>query len=112
MTARPAIQLSALTVQYGNFTAIKELTLELNQGVIGLLGPNGAGKSSLLRVLATAQQPSSGQIHGCGLDFLSPQSLRAARRLIGYLPQDPGFYPHFTVAEFLHHFALLNEIAD
>ncbi len=109
MTAVPNLECSDLTVRYGSLTALHEISLTLGAGVIGLLGPNGAGKSTMLRVLATAQRPSSGRVTGCGVDFLGPP--RPARRLLGYLPQDPGSYPHFKVRDYLNHFALLKEIA-
>jgi ABC-type multidrug transport system ATPase subunit len=79
-------------------------------GVFGLLGPNGAGKTSLLRTLATVIPPSSGRIRLLGLDPGEYRQRREIRRRLGYLPQQLGFYPRFTVVEFVEYFALLKEM--
>jgi ABC-type multidrug transport system ATPase subunit len=78
--------------------------------VFGLLGPNGAGKTSLLRMMATAIQPTSGRLRLLGRDPGSYGPRREIRRRLGYLPQNPGYYPGFTVTEFVEYFALLKEI--
>jgi ABC-2 type transport system ATP-binding protein len=96
-----------LTVSYrGGVRALAKVSLDVPQGsIVGLLGPNGAGKSTLLRVLATLQRPDEGAVTICGVDALRDAS--AARRHVGYLPQDFGFPPALTPAELLDHFALL-----
>jgi ABC-type multidrug transport system ATPase subunit len=78
--------------------------------VFGLLGPNGAGKTSLLRMLATVIQPSSGTLRLLGRDPGSYGPRREIRRRLGYLPQNLGYYPGFTVAEFVEYFALLKDM--
>jgi ABC-type multidrug transport system ATPase subunit len=78
--------------------------------VFGLLGPNGAGKTSLLRMLATVIPPSSGSLRLLGRDPGSYGPRREIRRRLGYLPQNLGYYPSFTVAEFVEYFALLKEM--
>lgn len=85
--------------------AINDVSLDIPYGLFGLLGPNGAGKSSLMRTLATLQEPDSGSIHFNGLNVLiEKQSLR---RQLGYLPQDFGLYPKISAEALLYHFAIL-----
>jgi ABC-2 type transport system ATP-binding protein len=89
---------------------LKGIDLELGPGVFGLLGPNGAGKTTLLRTLATVLEPAGGSIHLLGRDLSVRQERRELRRRLGYLPQTLGYYPDFTVAEFVEYFALLKEV--
>jgi ABC-2 type transport system ATP-binding protein len=84
--------------------------MELGTGVFGLLGPNGAGKTSLLRMLATVLPPSSGEIALLGRDPRAAAARRDVRRRLGYPPQNLGYYPSFTVVEFIEYFALLKEM--
>jgi ABC-type Fe3+/spermidine/putrescine transport system ATPase subunit len=79
-------------------------------GVFGLLGPNGAGKTTLLRCLATAMDADGGRLRLLGYDPSDHAERRAFRRRLGYLPQHFGYYPNFTVWEFVEYFALLKEI--
>ena len=95
---------------FGKNKAVDGVSLELGTGVFGLLGPNGAGKTSLLRMLATVLPPSSGQIALLGRDPRRPAARREIRRRLGYLPQNLGYYPAFTVVEFVEYFALLKEM--
>ena len=100
------LSIKQLNKTYDNgVKAINNVTLEIGHGMFGLLGPNGAGKSSLMRTIATLQDPDSGSIHFDGLDVLAqPQALR---RQLGYLPQDFGVYPKVTAEVLLNHFAVL-----
>lgn len=83
--------------------ALQDFTLALGPGVLGLLGPNGAGKSTLMRILATITQPSAGRVTWNGADITRrPDELR---RVLGYLPQDFGVYPHLNAVEFLEYLA-------
>jgi ABC-2 type transport system ATP-binding protein len=109
---RPAtvVHVDSVNVSYGSRRAIRDVTFSLGPGVTGLLGPNGAGKTTLLRTIATAQAPDSGQILVEGIDATRSADHRAVRRRLGYLPQSPGYYPRFTVAEFVRHIAILKEI--
>jgi ABC-type multidrug transport system ATPase subunit len=100
----------SLTRRYGRATAVAGVDLRVGTGVFGLLGPNGAGKTSLLRLLATAVPPSSGQVRLLGLDPTIAGQRREIRRRLGYLPQTLGYYPNFTVFEFVEYFALLKEV--
>ena len=78
--------------------------------MLGLLGPNGAGKTTLLRMTATVVPPSSGRMRLLGRDPGSYAQRREIRRRLGYLPQNLGYYPAFTVVEFIEYFALLKEM--
>ncbi|MEV0808175.1 ATP-binding cassette domain-containing protein [Micromonospora sp. NPDC050200] len=80
------------------------------RGVFGLLGPNGAGKTSLLRMMATVIPPSSGHMRLLGRDPGDYGQRKQIRRRLGYLPQNLGYYPGFTVVEFVEYFALLKEM--
>jgi ABC-type multidrug transport system ATPase subunit len=85
--------------------ALNGVTLEIPNGMFGLLGPNGAGKSSLMRTIATLQDPDSGSIHFHGQDVLKDKE--GLRRQLGYLPQDFGVYPKVSAEKLLNHFAVL-----
>jgi ABC-2 type transport system ATP-binding protein len=104
------IEITGLTRRFGRATAVAGVDLQAGPGVFGLLGPNGAGKTSLLRVLATAVPPTSGTLRLLGRDPGSYGPRREIRRRLGYLPQILGYYPGFTVAEFVEYFALLKEM--
>ena len=78
--------------------------------MFGLLGPNGAGKTTLLRMMATVIPPTSGRLRLLGRDPGQYGPRREIRRRLGYLPQNLGYYPGFTVAEFVEYFALLKEM--
>jgi ABC-type multidrug transport system ATPase subunit len=100
------LSIKQLNKTYDNgVKAINNVTLDIPPGMFGLLGPNGAGKSSLMRTIATLQDPDSGTIHFDGLDVLTqPEALR---RQLGYLPQDFGVYPKVSAEVLLNHFAVL-----
>jgi ABC-2 type transport system ATP-binding protein len=104
------IELSGITRKFGRNTAVDGVSLEVGPGVCGLLGPNGAGKTSLLRMLATILPPSSGTLRLLDRDPGRPATRREIRRRLGYLPQNLGYYPSFTVVEFVEYFALLKEM--
>src|SRR5689334_24912514 len=104
------VEITGLTRRFGQNMAVAGVDLRAGPGVFGLLGPNGAGKTSLLRMLATAIRPTSGRLRLLGRDPGSYGPRREIRRRLGYLPQNLGYYPGFTVAEFVEYFALLKEI--
>jgi ABC-type multidrug transport system ATPase subunit len=104
------VEITGLTRRFGSVTAVAGVDLRTGPGVFGLLGPNGAGKTSLLRMMATAVPPSSGRLRLLGRDPGRYGPCREIRRRLGYLPQNPGFYPGFTVTEFVEYFALLKEV--
>jgi ABC-type multidrug transport system ATPase subunit len=90
--------------------ATNNVSLEIPNGLFGLLGPNGAGKSSLMRTIATLQEPDSGSIHFNSLDVL--KNKEELRRQLGYLPQDFGVYPKVSAEDLLNHFAVLKGITN
>ena len=104
------VEIADLTRRFGRTQAVAGVSLQAGPGVFGLLGPNGAGKTSLLRMLATVIQPSSGTLRLLGRDPGSYGPRREIRRRLGYLPQNLGYYPGFTVAEFVEYFALLKDM--
>jgi ABC-type multidrug transport system ATPase subunit len=90
--------------------AINNISLRVGKGMFGLLGPNGAGKSSLMRTIATLQNPDSGSITFDGINVLQqPQELR---KRLGYLPQEFGVYPKISAETLLDHLATLKGITN
>ncbi len=104
------VYITDLTRRFGRTQAVAGVTLQAGAGVFGLLGPNGAGKTSLLRMMATVLPPTSGRLRLLGRDPGSYGPRREIRRRLGYLPQNLGYYPGFTVAEFVEYFALLKDM--
>ena len=104
------VEITGLSRRFGRTLAVAGVDLHSGPGVFGLLGPNGAGKTSLLRVMATAIRPTSGTLRLLGRDPGSYGPRREIRQRLGYLPQSLGYYPGFTVAEFVEYFALLKEV--
>lgn len=84
---------------------LRDLSLQINTGVLGLLGPNGAGKSTLMRILSTITQPTAGKVSWNGTDIAKDPN--AVRGILGYLPQDFGVYPHLNAVEFLEYLAAI-----
>ncbi|WP_377267701.1 ABC transporter ATP-binding protein [Peterkaempfera sp. SMS 1(5)a] len=104
------IEITDLTRRFGRTRAVDGVNLRTDTGVFGLLGPNGAGKTSLLRMLATVVPPSSGSMRLLERDPSEHRPRREIRRRLGYLPQNLGYYPGFTVVDFVEYFALLKEM--
>ncbi len=92
-----------LTKQFQNKIAVDRVSLRLHNGVFGLLGTNGAGKTTLMRMLCGILQPTSGTITFDGMDVRE----EGYRAILGYLPQDFGYYPEFTAMDFLLYMAAL-----
>lgn len=91
----------------GNY-GVRDVSLQVNGGVLGLLGPNGAGKSTLMQMIATVTKPTVGRIFFRDTDAVAkPDDLR---RRLGYLPQDFGVYENLTAHEFLSYFAALKGV--
>jgi len=105
------LKISNLSKTYPNgVKALNNINLTIEPGMFGLLGPNGAGKSSLMRTISTLQEPDSGSIHLGDLDVIKQK--HELRKVLGYLPQDFGFYPKVTALDMLNHFALLKGISN
>ena len=100
-----ALILDGLTKTFSSFPAVNNLSYTMDTGVYGLLGVNGAGKTTLMRMLCTLLTPTSGTITWDGQDIFSLGS--AYRNLLGYLPQDFGYYPDFSVQDYLLYIASL-----
>ncbi|MCE9633637.1 MAG: ABC transporter ATP-binding protein [Methylophilales bacterium] len=94
------IEASELTRTYGNNTVVRDVSFSLNKGeVLGFLGPNGAGKSTTMKMLTGNLAPTAGSVNICGIDII--ENPKAAKALIGYLPEQPPLYKELTVDEML-----------
>ncbi|MEU0002777.1 ABC transporter ATP-binding protein [Streptomyces sp. NPDC006314] len=102
--------MTGLRVRHRRTLALDSVDLSLGTGVHGLLGPNGAGKTSLIRVLATVARPDAGRVEMLGADIADHRGRAEVRRRLGYLPQEFGYYPGFTVREFVAYVAWLKEL--
>lgn len=105
------LDINNLSKTYSNgVQALKNVTLNIPQGMFGLLGPNGAGKSSLMRTLATLQQADSGSVMLDDIDVLNDKA--QVRQILGYLPQEFGVYPKISSYNMLNHIASLKGISS
>ena len=95
-----------ITKQYKNKIAVDRMSFALTKGVTGLLGANGAGKTTLMRMMSGILNPTSGSVTADGI----PVQTEEYRALLGYLPQDFGYYPEFTAREFVQYIAALKGI--
>lgn len=103
------LTIKGLTKTYPNgVQALKNINLEIKNGLFGLLGPNGAGKSSLMRTIATLQNADSGNIFLDDLNVLEDKE--EVKKILGYLPQEFGVYPNISAQELLNHLALLKGV--
>ena len=104
MPSPPAIDIRDLRVDYGDFVAVNDLTLQVPAGeVFGLVGPNGAGKTSTFRVLTTLMEPTYGEVRLAGIDIA--EEPEAARRVLGYMPDLAPVSSDLKLWEFLDLFA-------
>lgn len=99
------LRVNSAAKRYKDKAAVDGLSLTLHEGIYGLLGPNGSGKTTLLRMLCTVLRPTEGSItlDGEDINVLG----ESYRDLLGYLPQDFGYYPNFSGWDFLMYFAAL-----
>ncbi len=106
-----SLSIQGISKTYPNgVRALRGINLEIPTGMFGLLGPNGAGKSSLMRTLATLQDPDAGAISFHGLDILKDKT--ALRRQLGYLPQEFDVYPKTSAEDLLDYLAELKGVSD
>src|SRR6201996_2153187 len=106
-----ALTVTGLSKTYPNgVRALKDVSLTIGNNMFGLLGPNGAGKSSLMRTIATLQEPDSGSIMLDGIDVLKQKN--AVRQTLGYLPQEFGVYPKMSALDMLSHLAVMKGIIN
>ncbi|HEX2922796.1 MAG TPA: ABC transporter ATP-binding protein [Chloroflexota bacterium] len=104
-----AIETVDLTKKYGELTAVNKLNLSISEGeIFGLLGPNGAGKTTTILMLLGLTEPTSGKARVCGHD--STREPLAVKRMVGYLPDNVGFYEDLTAVENMLYTADLNQI--
>lgn len=101
--------IKGVSKRYGTFSVLENIDLEFSYGVYGLLAANGAGKTTLMKMLATLSHPNEGEIMWEGSDIYHLGA--TYRDLIGYLPQDIGFYPNMSPKQYLAYFAALKGIA-
>lgn len=100
------LRIDRVTKNYGSKIACDRLSMTLGRGVYGLLGANGAGKTTLMRMMCGILEPTSGTISYDGIDV----SREEYRDILGYLPQDFGYYPEFTARDFMMYIAALKGI--
>ncbi|MGO9616950.1 MAG: ATP-binding cassette domain-containing protein, partial [Bryobacteraceae bacterium] len=106
-----ALTITGLSKTYPNgVKALKNLSLSIGNLMFGLLGPNGAGKSSLMRTVATLQDPDSGSIDLDGLNVLTQKD--EVRKILGYLPQEFGVYPKLSAYDMLQHLAVMKGVIN
>lgn len=105
------LSINNLSLTYKNgFQAIKDISLEIKNGMFGLLGPNGAGKSSLMKTIVGLQKPTSGTLLFNGVDIAgNPDYIK---KHLGFLPQDFGVYPKVSAYDLLEHIAVLKGVTD
>lgn len=97
-----------LTKEFGSFRAVDRVSFTMTNGVYGLLGVNGAGKTTLMRMLTTLIKPTDGEILWDGQDVFKMDG--QYRKLLGYLPQDFGYYPDFSIYDYLMYIASIKGI--
>lgn len=100
------LSVDRITKQYKNIIAVDRVTFNLTEGVTGLLGENGAGKTTLMRMMTGILNPTNGEITADGIPVQSEEY----RAMLGYLPQDFGYYPEFSAREFVQYIAALKGI--
>lgn len=97
------LMISNVTKQFKDIAAVSNISYTMTTGVYGLLGVNGAGKTTLMRMLCTLLKPSDGKIEWNGEDIFGMDG--EYRKILGYLPQDFGYYPDFTVYDYMMYIA-------
>ncbi len=105
------IEIANLTKTYGKVVALNGVSLEVGAGeILGLLGPNGAGKSTLMKIVVGILRPTTGYVRVGGSDIAKEPE--AAKRNVGYLPENPSLYTGLTVSEFLRFLGKIRDVPD
>ena len=104
------LTIDRVSKRFKDKSAVDDVSLTLTPGVWGLLGANGAGKTTLMRMCCGIMQPSSGEIRCDGLPI--GRLGEGYRSMLGYLPQEFGFYPSFSVRDYLDYMAALKASAN
>ncbi len=99
-----------ISKQFKDLTAVNDISLQITPGVWGLLGANGAGKTTLMRMIAGIMKPTSGKILYDGIPI--NELKESYRDVFGYLPQEFGFYPEFTVKDYLEYVSVLKGLTE
>lgn len=102
------LTLTKVTKKYGSYTAVEDISLNMENGLYGMLAPNGAGKTTLIKMITTLLLPTSGEILYNGMDIWEMGS--AYRDLVGYLPQQFGYYKNNTPTQYLKYLACLKKM--
>ena len=109
MDTQPVIQTTGLTKRYDQQTAVDHLNFQVMEGeIFGFLGPNGAGKTTTLLMLLGLTRPTEGTASVCGLD--PERKAMEVKRIVGYLPENVGFYGDMDAVQSLRYIADLNRI--
>lgn len=105
------ISIEALTKKYDGLVALNDVSFDVGSGeIVGLIGPNGAGKSTLMKIVVGILKPTSGRVRVNGHDVV--QEPEVAKRLVGYVPENPSLYTALTVSEFLRFVGKIRGVAD
>lgn len=104
------LSVNNVTKKYGSFTALEEVTLDFDNGICAFLAPNGAGKTTLIKMLATLLFPTKGEIFWNGTEITSLGE--SYRDLLGYLPQEFGYYKGYSPKEYLRYLAALKGVSN
>lgn len=104
------LTLEHVTKEFNDFRAVSDLSYTMHNGVCGLLGVNGAGKTTTMRMLCTLLKPSAGAITYDGRDIFEMDG--EYRKILGYLPQDFGYYPDFSVQDYLMYIASIKGLSS
>lgn len=102
------LRINNVTKQFKNKKAVNDISFSMKKGVYGLLGINGAGKTTLMRMLCTLTMPDCGTITWDGKDIFKMGA--SYRQILGYLPQDFGYYPYLTIKDYLMYIASIKGI--
>lgn len=102
------LRINNVTKQFKNKKAVNDISFSMKKGIYGLLGVNGAGKTTLMRMLCTLTMPDCGTITWNGKDIFKMGA--AYRQILGYLPQDFGYYPYLTIKDYLMYIASIKGI--